>query len=307
MHKSPPKAIPDARAETAAMESGVEIGVKTDADIAAKAGVDSASSGVEIVTEIDAQIASALGESVAAKAGEERESGSEIVTESGAESRRRRCGNTRLSAGGKFRLSDLAAWFDAGAVGDARCSEAPILLVLIRLAERVVALQVDAFFDLADADFSPPADAQLASIRGVAGVAVLPDFGAALRLDAAALLARRPLERAGLVGFPLGDEWADSRRQTSRVVVLESAQSPADAPIVVPLGLVAGVVGGADLRVVAGDSGDDAPIHDAAATADSRADVAAGFGDADDAGDAGGDDDGDRRFRWSPRRRLWRR
>ena len=119
------------------------------------------------------------------------------------------------------------------------------LLVLLRLADRDTAFEVDAFHDLIDMTPQAPG-AQLASIPGVAGVAVLADSSLALILDPDPFIHRELLQRDGLARFPLDevDLEADSTEKTMRVVVLETAPGP----LVIPATLVAGVVAGATQR-----------------------------------------------------------
>ncbi len=132
------------------------------------------------------------------------------------------------------------------------------LLVLIRLADRVSAFAVDEFHDIHAINDPAPKNpgAQLASIRGLAGVAVLADSGRAVILDPGAFIHRELPERHGLTRFPLGDcdlfpasadsakapEQSAAPEKTMRVVVLETPPGP----LVIPASLVAEVVGGVE-------------------------------------------------------------
>ncbi len=121
-------------------------------------------------------------------------------------------------------------------------------LVLIRLADRVVAFEVDEFHDVIQIVGKKP-DAQLASIRGLAGVAVLPDSGVAMILDPGAFVDRTTLESDALSPFASRDaEGAGSAadgappppaaEKTIRVVALETRLGP----VLIPVSMVAEIV-----------------------------------------------------------------
>ena len=134
-------------------------------------------------------------------------------------------------------------------VGGDEVRQSATLLVLLRLADRNTAFEVDAFHDLIDMTPQAPG-AQLASIPGVAGVAVLADSSLALILDPDPFIHRELLQRDGLAKFPLDevdlepDSEPNSTEKTMRVMVLETAPGP----LVIPATLVAGVVAGATQR-----------------------------------------------------------
>ncbi len=118
------------------------------------------------------------------------------------------------------------------------------LLVLLRLADRFAAVEVDAVHDLIE--LTPKnAGAQLASIRGIAGVAPITrssgsaDSSLALILDPDAFIHREVLERDRLTLFPLCETQPNtSPEKTMRVVVLETSRQP----LVIPATMVAEVI-----------------------------------------------------------------
>ena len=138
----------------------------------------------------------------------------------------------------------------AGGARNRTASLLPALasLVLIRLADRVVAFEVDEFHDVIQIVGKKP-DAQLASIRGLAGVAVLPDSGVAMILDPGAFVDRTTLESDALSLFASRDaegvgSAADgappppAAEKTIRVVALETRLGP----VLIPVSMVAEIV-----------------------------------------------------------------
>ena len=139
----------------------------------------------------------------------------------------------------------------AGGARNRTASLLPALasLVLIRLADRVVAFEVDEFHDVIQIVGKKP-DAQLASIRGLAGVAVLPDSGVAMILDPGAFVDRTTLESDALSPFASRDaEGAGAAadgapspppaaEKAIRVVALETRLGP----VLIPVSMVAEIV-----------------------------------------------------------------
>ena len=163
-----------------------------------------------------------------------------------------------VSAGGRqIPIVSLAERIGERAVGR---GQAAILLVLIRLGDRIAAFEVDGFHGIIPLVPKPPG-AQLASIRGVAGVGVLADSSMVVVLDSGAFIERGLLEHEGLIRFPLGDLGyglgldqagvygggnltqapvsGAVTKKTMRVIVLETPSGP----LVIPAGLVAAIVG----------------------------------------------------------------
>ena len=141
---------------------------------------------------------------------------------------------------------------------EARPARSTVLLTLIRLGDRLAAFEVDGFHDLVTLVAGVPG-AQLATIRGIAGVGVLADGERVLMLDPDGFIDRGVLEHHGLIRFPFGDGDGNENgngngngegsaqaeaQKTLRVVVLETTLGP----LVIPVGKVAGIaVGGESL------------------------------------------------------------
>ena len=91
-----------------------------------------------------------------------------------------------------------------GQVGERGVQPEPPLvsLVLIRLADRITAFEVDEFHHVIDVVNKNPGR-QPATIRSLTGVAILADFSAVVILDPGAFIDRRVLQSEGLVRFPL--------------------------------------------------------------------------------------------------------
>ena len=142
----------------------------------------------------------------------------------------------------------------AGEVGDNhfRRGGATALLMLVHLGDRLAAFEVDGFHDIVTVVPGNPGT-QIATIRGVAGVAALADSSMVVMLDPDAFINRGVLEHDGLTVFPLDgyagaltawDDEADplqfsAAEKNRRVVVLETAPGP----LVIPATRVAGIVG----------------------------------------------------------------
>lgn len=157
----------------------------------------------------------------------------------------------------------------AGRIGerDVCRGQSAVLLVLIRLGERIAAFEVDGFHDIIPVVSKQPG-AQLASIRGVAGVGVLADSSMVVVLDPGAFIERGLLEHDGLTRFPLGacglgqgavdggenppataqtTACKPATEKTMRVVVLETTTGQLP-PLVIPAGLVAAIVGAVEAQ-----------------------------------------------------------
>lgn len=151
-------------------------------------------------------------------------------------------------------------------VNDAQRAQS-VAVVVIRLADRIIAVEVDRVHDIVDITRVNPG-AQLVSIHALGGVAVLADSAMVLILNSAAFINRKLLERDGLTRFPL-DGFAmaqmatDDAQQplsatistpekTMRVVVLETSPGP----LVIPAAMVAAVVSAVDWQ-----SMEDEPAH----------------------------------------------
>ena len=144
----------------------------------------------------------------------------------------------------------------AGQIGESGVQPAQsiVSLVLIRLADRITAFEVDEFHHIIDVVNKTPGR-QPATIRGLAGVAILADFSAVMILDPGAFIDRRALQSDGLTQFPLSysgsvytlaDSAADLRlaaqaesKKTMRVVALETKFGP----LLIPVGMVAAIIG----------------------------------------------------------------
>ena len=127
---------------------------------------------------------------------------------------------------------------------EVKCAPPMTLLVLLRLADRFAAVEVDAVHDLVELSPEKPG-AQLASIRGIVGVAqvtrsgVSADFSMALMVDPDAFIHREVLEQDGLTQFPLCETQSDgSPTKTKRVVLLETSRGT----LVIPATMVAEIV-----------------------------------------------------------------
>ena len=127
---------------------------------------------------------------------------------------------------------------------EVKCAPPMALLVLLRLADRFAAVEVDAVHDLVELTSEKPG-AQLASIRGIVGVAqvtrsgVSADFSMALMVDPDAFIHREVLEQDGLTQFPLCETQSDgSPTKTKRVVLLETSRGT----LVIPATMVAEIV-----------------------------------------------------------------
>ena len=131
---------------------------------------------------------------------------------------------------------------------EVKCAPPMTLLVLLRLADRFAAVEVDAVHDLVELSPEKPG-AQLASIRGIVGVAqvtrsgVSADFSMALMVDPDAFIHREVLEQDGLTQFPLCETQSamssdGSPTKTKRVVLLETSRGT----LVIPATMVAEIV-----------------------------------------------------------------
>ncbi len=114
-------------------------------------------------------------------------------------------------------------------------------LVLLRLVDRIVAFQVDKIRQLLP--ISRKSESRLASLHGVADIAVLLDSTSVAILDPDAFIDRSTLCSDALNTFPLIASHTHTQPSSSKnmfsVVVLESESGI----VLVPAGMVAGVVG----------------------------------------------------------------